>query len=210
MISVFEEKNGIHALVTAAAWLLYAFAGPGVEAQDGASGVSFGSVQSVEARSGGSSSHGSDAVENLFSGDFNKLPTYIKSKSLNLKTDERVFVYSGDVEVKQGDMTLTCESLQGTYNENNQIEQLVAQKNVNIIKGENIRGSGSKAIFEAASQTVTLTDNPELQQNDSVLTADSIKIFLKENRSVAEGEVRVKLVNKNAQSDTKSLLAPVR
>lgn len=142
------------------------------------------------------------------------LPTYIKSDSLTLKSEERTFVYSGNVEVKQGDLTLTSDFLDGKYDENNKIQQLLARQNVIIIKGENIRAHGEKAVFEAATETVVITDNPELQQNGSVLTADLIRVFLKENRSTAEGAVRVKLVNEDKEAgkgnapklDVKSLI----
>jgi lipopolysaccharide export system protein LptA len=142
------------------------------------------------------------------------LPTYIKSDTLTLKSEERVFQYSGNVEVKQGDFTLTSDILDGKYDANNKIQELVARQNVVIIKGENIRGHGERATYDAATETVVITENPELQQNDSVLTADLIRIFLKENRSTAEGAVRVKLVNdkkengeaKDNNTDIKSLL----
>lgn len=132
----------------------------------------------------------------ILEGDFNSGPTYIKSDTLSLKSVQRQFVYNGNVEVKQGDMTLTSDTLEGSYDKDNKIEKLTALKNVVIIKGEEMRATSEKAVYEAKSETVVLTDNPELQQNGSVLTADLIRIFLKENTSTAEGAVRVKLIKK--------------
>lgn len=142
---------------------------------------------------------GGDGADFLGSEEFGKLPTYIKSNSLSLKQKERVFVYSGSVEVRQGDMILTADTLEGRYNERNEVQELVASSNVVILKGENIRANGNRAVYKQATETVTLTENPELQQEGSVLTADSITIFLQENRSSAEGNVRVKLVKKDAE-----------
>jgi len=51
-----------------------------------------------------------------------------------------------------------------------------------------------------------LTENPQLQQKESILRADKIKIFLNENRSQAEGDVRVTFVN---TKDGAPGLAPV-
>lgn len=133
--------------------------------------------------------------------DFGKLPTYIKSDTLQLKQSERYFVYSGNVEMKHGDMTITSNTLEGTYDELNKLKKLVAKTNVLIVKGEGIRGTGELATYEAAANTVTLTENPELSQNGSVLTADAIKIFLKDNRSEATGQVRVKMIDKNLGDD---------
>ena len=133
--------------------------------------------------------------------DFGKLPTYIKSDSLQLKQSERYFVYSGNVEMKHGDMTITSNTLEGSYDEQNKLKKLIAKTNVLIVKGDGIRGTGELATYEAAANTVTLTENPELSQNGSVLTADAIKIFLKDNRSEATGQVRVKMIDKNVNTD---------
>ncbi|MCO6430763.1 MAG: hypothetical protein J5J00_07870 [Deltaproteobacteria bacterium] len=134
--------------------------------------------------------------------DFSDLPTFIKSDNLTLKSEERLFIYSGQVEVKQGDMILNSDTLEGRYSKDNKIEQLVAKDNVIIVKGDGIRANSQRAVYDAATETVTLTESPELQQNGSVLTADTIKIFLKDNRSTAEGAVRVKLEKEKEESET--------
>ncbi len=134
--------------------------------------------------------------------EFGKLPTFVKSDTLTLKGTERVFAYQGNVEVQQGDMILTAAEVEGSYDENNRIKNLTAKENVVIIKGEGIRASGERAIFDNEAQIVTLTENPELQQDGSVLTADVIKVFLAENRSAAEGNVRVKLVKSDPAPET--------
>jgi|GEM_PF-3868742 len=151
--------------------------------------ISAGTTQSSEGRS-----------IDQFQHDFAKLPTYVKADTLTLKTEERVFNYTGNVEVKQGDMTLTSNSLEGKYNEHNQIQSLRAQGNVVITKGENIRATSELAVYDATKDIITLTESPELQHDDTILTADAVKIFLKENRSTAEGTVRVKMVKKEGRN----------
>jgi len=121
-------------------------------------------------------------------------PTYIKANSLSLKTNERTFVYTGNVEVTHGEMKMTADVLEGHYDAANEIETLIARSNVVITRGTSMRGTCQKAIYEKKSETVTLTENPELQQDQSVLTADSIVMYLEQDRSTAEGNVRVKLV----------------
>lgn len=133
--------------------------------------------------------------------DFGKLPTYIKADSLTLNQEKRTFMYSGNVEVKQGDMTITANTLEGNYSEGNKIQQLTAKTNVLITKGQDIRGTCELAVYEAAKETVTLTQNPELTQNGSVLTGDNIIIHLRENRSEATGQVRVKMIDKGGSGD---------
>jgi len=126
-------------------------------------------------------------------------PTFISSDSLTLKAQEQFFSYKGNVEVIQADMNLKSDILDGRYGENNQIKELTARGNVIIVKGKEIRARSEKASYDAETQTLILSENPELEQNGSVLTADIIRIFLEEDRSVAEGEVRVKLINPEAE-----------
>jgi lipopolysaccharide export system protein LptA len=121
-------------------------------------------------------------------------PTFINSDSLQLDTQKRIFFYRGNVKVIQGDLTLTSEELEGRYNSNNEIEQLIAKRSVNIIKGESINATSNKAVYTASNEVLTLTENPQILQGTSLLTADVVKIYLQENRSEAEGQVRVKMI----------------
>jgi lipopolysaccharide transport protein LptA len=140
--------------------------------------------------------------------DFNKAPTFISSQALTLQTQARLFTYSGSVEVKHGDMTLTADKLEGTYDEQNKIQRLIASNNVIILKGSDIRATSNSAIYEATNEIVTLTQNPELTQNGSLLSADKITLFLREDRSEASGQVRVKLLPKEGGDNGASNLLP--
>jgi lipopolysaccharide transport protein LptA len=131
--------------------------------------------------------------DKAFDDSFSKLPTNIAAESLTLNAKERTFTYKGNVTVEQGDMKLTSKTLEGTYGEDNQIQKLIAKGNVKITK-QQIEATGQQALYDAASATVLLSDNPQLKQGESLLTADRIKVFLRENRSQAEGSVRVTLV----------------
>ncbi len=128
-----------------------------------------------------------------------KLPLTITADSLLLKSKERVFAYNGNVVVKQGDVLIQCDALEGTYSENNKVQTLTANKNVRIEKGPDIRGRSNLATYNADTQILTLKENPELDQNGSTLAADVIKVYLNENRSIAEGQVRVKMQPKDAK-----------
>jgi lipopolysaccharide export system protein LptA len=125
--------------------------------------------------------------------DFGKLPTNITSDSLSLNAKERIFTYKGNVVVTQGDMTLTSKTIDGSYSDQNQIQKIVARGDVVITK-QDIKATSQLATYDAVSSIVTLTDNPQLQQGESVLIADKIKVYLNEDRSQAEGNVRVTFV----------------
>jgi lipopolysaccharide export system protein LptA len=133
--------------------------------------------------------------DSVNSKDFGKLPTNITSDSLTVNSKTRVFTYKGHVVVTQGDLTLTSKTVDGTYSEDNQIQKIVARGDVVITK-QDIKTTSQLAIYDAVTSIITLTDNPQLQQGESVLIADRIKVYLKEDRSEAEGDVRVTFVKK--------------
>ena len=138
--------------------------------------------------------------------DFGKLPTNISSDTLTLNAKTRVFVYKGNVIVTQGDMTLTSKVVEGTYSDKNEIQKILAKGDVVITK-QDIKATSQLATYDAVSSIVTLTDNPQLQQGESVLIADRIKVYLNEDRSQAEGNVRVTFV-KTTPAPTPAPAAP--
>lgn len=134
-------------------------------------------------------------------------PTKIEAKSLTLFTKDKKFIYEGDVKVVQGDMTLTSKTLEGTYDDNNKIQTITALKDVVVIKGDKMKATGQRADYDAKSNTVVMKENPKLEQDGSELTADIIRVFLKDDRSTAEGNVRVTLVNKDGKgADLKGMV----
>jgi lipopolysaccharide export system protein LptA len=138
--------------------------------------------------------------QKAFDDSFGKLPTNVTADSLSFNPKTRVFAYQGNVIVTQGDLKLTSKTLEGNYSETNQLQKLIARGDVVITK-QDINASGQTATYDAVAGIVILTDNPQLAQNQSILTADRIKIFINENRSQAEGDVRVTFV----QSSTTGL-----
>ena len=129
----------------------------------------------------------------LKSGD-NKGPLYIKSASLTLEAKQRMFVYKGNVEITQGDMLITADTVTGYYDEQNQMDKVIAQGNVVITRGEELRASSNRAIYLVKEATIELTEGPDLSHHGSDLTADRVMIYVDEDRSEAFGEVRVKVV----------------
>jgi lipopolysaccharide export system protein LptA len=128
--------------------------------------------------------------------DFGKLPTNITSDTLTLNAKTRIFTYKGNVTVTQGDMTLVSKVVEGSYSEKNEIQKIVARGDVVITKAE-IKATSQLATYDAVVGIITLTENPQLQQGESVLIADRIKVYVRDNRSQAEGNVRVTFVKKD-------------
>lgn len=134
--------------------------------------------------------------EGLVSLDFSAERTIIQADKMLLFAKKRSFTYTGAVQVDHGDMTLTCKKLDGTYTEQNEIDTLVATEDVHIVKGPAIKATGNRAVFQSEQQTLRLTENPQLEQDGSLLSADEVIIYLKEDRSEALGNVRVTIMEK--------------
>ncbi|MCB0325700.1 MAG: lipopolysaccharide transport periplasmic protein LptA [Bdellovibrionales bacterium] len=122
-------------------------------------------------------------------------PVYIKSDNLTLDSKSRVFTYQGAVEITRGDMKITSDVVIGRYDENNELQTVVCQDNVVVTRGEDLRAIANKAVYRVAAGTITLTEAPELMRGGNVLAADKITVFVDEDRSEAEGNVRVKVIN---------------
>jgi lipopolysaccharide export system protein LptA len=125
--------------------------------------------------------------------EFGKLPTHITSDTLTLNNKTRIFIYRGNVVVTQGEMRLTSKEIEGSYSEQNEIQKIIAKGDVRITK-QDIISTSQRATYDAINSVIVLTENPQLQQGESVLIADRIKVFLNDNRSMAEGNVRVTVV----------------
>jgi lipopolysaccharide export system protein LptA len=115
--------------------------------------------------------------------------------------------FDGNVRVKQGDVTLTCDRLVIAYDEKtgagtgegkvkkfhrgldniNQMKSITASGNVKIVQNQRMALSG-KALYDNMGRTITLTENPRLWQGADMLVANTITIYLDENRIVTEGD----------------------
>lgn len=136
------------------------------------------------------------AIRRLFEGnkEGKGLPVYIKSDTLTLNSKKRVFTYEGNVEVLRGDLRMTADVMIGKYDQKNQLETVICEDNVVLTKGEEMRASANRAVYRVPKAIIELTEGPELAREGNVLSADKISVFVDEDRSEAEGNVRVKVI----------------
>jgi len=112
--------------------------------------------------------------------------------------------FEGSVRVQQGDLVLTCDRLIIMYDEKMQgteqngsnkktvnkelqtasgIKSITASGNVKMTQNDRMAVAG-KAVFDNTKRTITLTEGPpRLWQGPDVLAAQTIVIYLDENRS---------------------------
>ncbi len=136
--------------------------------------------------------------ESLKSTD-NNAPLLINSDNLDLDTTSRIFTYSGNVKLTKGDMKINSDKLIGKYDSKNQIELVTCDDNVVITKGNNLKANSEHAVYRVKQSTIELTEAPELLKDGSLLSADKITIFVDQDKSKAEGNVRVKVIQQEQQ-----------
>lgn len=111
--------------------------------------------------------------------------------------------FDGNVKVRQGDMTLSCDRLLIVYDETadqaakgnrikrfpadiqaaGKIKTITALGNVKFVQGDRMAVAG-KGLYDNAKRTITLTEGPpRLWQGADVVVADTIIIYLDENRT---------------------------
>lgn len=126
-----------------------------------------------------------------------KPPIFISSKKADLNSKDRIFNYRENVEVVREDLTITADLVVGKYNDQNEMEVITCEQNVVITKGDTLRSTSNRAVYDVKSARIVLTENPEINDHGNILSADKVIIFVDEDRSEAEGNVRVKVTKSN-------------
>jgi lipopolysaccharide export system protein LptA len=133
-------------------------------------------------------------------------PINITSKRFSAKniTGGKEVTFEGSVKVQQSDLVLTCDKLLIMYDEkmagvgqsgssrkqltkelqtSSGIKSITALGNVKMTQNDRMAVAG-KAVFDNGQRTITLTEGPpRLWQGPDVLVAQTIIIYLDENRS---------------------------
>lgn len=137
---------------------------------------------------------GTSGLKSALGNSGNNEPVLIKSDTLNLDSKQRVFTYRGNVHVTKGDLLITTDILVGRYSDTQELENILCRGNVVVTRGPDMRATSNRAFYNVKSAKIELTEEPELNRGGNVLAADKIIVFVNEDRSEAEGNVRVKVV----------------
>lgn len=131
-------------------------------------------------------------------------PVLIKSKTLTLDAKKRVFTYRDNVEIVRDDLNITANTVVGNYDENDEIKLITCEGNVVITRGLELRATSNRASYDVPRGVITMTEGPELTDKGNVLNADKVTIYVNEDRSEAEGNVRVKVIKASSGSPLSS------
>ncbi|MCC6220398.1 MAG: hypothetical protein IT291_04055 [Deltaproteobacteria bacterium] len=121
-------------------------------------------------------------------------PLLVKSDTLELDSEKGVFRYNGNVEVRRGELLITADAMIGHLDEKSEIDSIECDKNVVITQGDSLRATADHALYNVKTSIIELTEGPEFVHHGNALTADKVIVYLDEDRSEAEGDVRVKII----------------
>lgn len=137
-------------------------------------------------------------------------PILITSERMIIHNPEQQLVFEGTVHVQKDDFQMDADRMivnfvpnaqgnafsgsfsvsssktPGAAAQSRSVSTIHADGHVKIIKGDR-RATSQAAIYEQATDKVSLTGNPESWEKDYKVRGTKITIFLKENRSLVEG-----------------------
>jgi lipopolysaccharide export system protein LptA len=115
-------------------------------------------------------------------------PIVVTADWMEADRQKNTIVYKGQVVAIQKDMTMRGDKLTALFDPSaKQMKQAVVEgRSVQIVQGDKI-ATGTKAVFDGAAQTVTMTGNPVIRQGNSEVSGERIIFYMKEDRAIAEG-----------------------
>lgn len=111
--------------------------------------------------------------------------TVITSDTLLFDYQRSIAVFEGNVRVVDPQVTMTCQKLYVYFDENNQIDSVVARENVHIIQADRHARAG-RAVYRAAEGSIVLTEDARLQRGVEELQGDEIQIFTTSEKVIAK------------------------
>ena len=117
------------------------------------------------------------------------LPVSVLADKLAVNNADGSAVFSGNVSVVQGEMTLSAAEVKVKYGaEQSEIEELLASGGVKITNlGD--EATASEAVYAIASGMIVLTGDVKLTQGPSSMAGQKLTINLKDGSGIMEGRV---------------------
>lgn len=138
-------------------------------------------------------------------------PTEITSDTMDIQTAQNIAVFSGNVVVKDQELTITCDKMsifledkpkEESSKETNsketkagkKISKILCEGNVVITrkyldngKEKEQQGKAGQAEYDLKEQKITLSDSPVLSQGQDQVAGDQITLFRESERVIIKG-----------------------
>jgi len=116
------------------------------------------------------------------------------SKAISINADSMEYdnranraLFKGNVVARQDDITMFANAMNVYYSETGGLSRVDARGNVRVVQGDRI-ATGENIVFNNATQTIVATGSPRVWQGDNVVHGRKITVYLKEERTVVEGD----------------------
>ncbi len=120
-------------------------------------------------------------------------PIQIEADRLEVRDEEKIAIYKGNVRVRQGETLLKTAELRVHYlgeassgAPGSGVDRIETAGPLTVQSGKQT-ASGDKALFEMAKDLVTLTGNVILTEGDSVVRGDLLVVDLKAKKARMSG-----------------------
>ncbi|WP_051305541.1 lipopolysaccharide transport periplasmic protein LptA [Desulfogranum mediterraneum] len=121
-------------------------------------------------------------------------PIHIEADRMISQEAENSVVFLGNVDAKQGDVTIRSEEMTVYYSQktdksgkksSNQVKKLICKKNVEVVQ-EDWVGTGNRMDYFAGDRKVILSGNAKAWQGQNMVSGKTITYYLDEKRSIVE------------------------
>jgi len=123
-------------------------------------------------------------------------PIQIEADRLEVRDEEKIAIYQGNVRVRQGETLLKTAELRIHYTgeasggaPGSGVDRIETAGAVTVQSGKQT-ASGDKAVFEIAKDLVTMTGNVVLTEGDNVVRGSRLVVDLKAKKAKMDGGVQ--------------------
>lgn len=121
-------------------------------------------------------------------------PIQIEADRLEVREKDKVAIYAGNVRVRQGETVLKTAQLRVFYTgeaagatPGSSVSRIEASNRV-VVQSGSQTASGDAAVFEMASDRVTLTGNVVLTEGENIVRGQKLVVDLKSRKARMEGD----------------------
>lgn len=121
-------------------------------------------------------------------------PIQIEADRLEVRDEDKVAVYAGNVRVRQGETVLKTAQLRVFYTGDaagaapgSSVSRIEASNRV-VVQSGSQTATGDKAVFDMAAERITLTGNVVLTEGDNIVRGQKLVVDLRSRSARVEGD----------------------
>lgn len=131
-------------------------------------------------------------------------PVKITSDQMEADKKKGTVVFKGNVVIRQEEGIIMSELLTVYYNEQNEMEKIIAEGDVRINQNDRV-GTCQLATYRLEDKSIVMEGDPRIWRGGDVVEGEIITVFMDNDRMIVEGGARA-VIHKNG--DNKGSPAP--